>query len=121
MDVSVRRAAEGLASAAGGFTITGDGGRALLRALDDLEDKLTVALGQAETLGRSPRLGTTPAALVYRPFLATIATDDGQGLVPTVHHLLASVARARAAITDALAAYRDGEGSAHAAITGQTW
>jgi hypothetical protein len=74
-------------ASAEGFGISRAGGDALIKALDQLHDEITGHLKEAMRLGQEPPLGTTPAAQIYKPFLATIATDPVQGFIPALKRL----------------------------------
>ncbi|HEX4703772.1 MAG TPA: hypothetical protein VH352_16700 [Pseudonocardiaceae bacterium] len=62
-----------------GFGISENGGKPLINAVDDLKAAVEKALLRSSELSRQPALGTTPAANVYKPFLATVASDPAQG------------------------------------------
>jgi hypothetical protein len=55
-----------------------------MKAIDGLHEQVVNAIARSDVLGQEPPLGATPAAQVYKPFLATIATDPSPG-VPTCH------------------------------------
>jgi hypothetical protein len=75
------------AASADGFGISQAGGDALIKALDQLSGQLDEHLNDADRLVQEPPLGTTPAAQVYKPFLATIASDPVQGFIPALQKL----------------------------------
>ncbi|MCP2169016.1 hypothetical protein [Goodfellowiella coeruleoviolacea] len=103
----VGRAVGGLkAAAAKGFTVSEAGGQALIKAIDNLRGKLDELSGRAAELGQEPALGQTPAARVYRPFLATVATDPDDGLVAALRQLSQDLQDARDAITASMASYQ---------------
>jgi hypothetical protein len=95
-----------VAAANSGFGISENGGQALMHAIDDLSKAVEAALGRALYLGVDPALGTTPAAIVYKPFLATIATDPTQGAIPVLKKLQKDLTNARAAIQKAMQNYQ---------------
>lgn len=67
------------ATTGGGFTISDDGAQTLINSLQEVHDKVTMALAKGYALGQQPQLGGTPAANTYKPFLATIWSDGTQG------------------------------------------
>jgi hypothetical protein len=85
-----------------GFGISENGGQALVHAIDDLSKAVETALSRAAYLGKDPALGTTPAAAVYKPFLATVATDPAQGAIPVLRKLQKELTDARTAIQKAM-------------------
>lgn len=95
------------AATAAGFRISPAGGEALLAAISTMRLALEAALGESAVLGQEPPLGTTPAALVYRPFLATIASDPAQGFIPAVHRLQRDLAQLGDDVHRAMGLYRD--------------
>lgn len=107
----ISRAIDAIAMAAnnGGFGISENGGQALIRAIDDLQSAVEKALGRASVLGQEPALGGTPAATVYKPFLATIATDTAQGAIPALRKLQTDLVNARAAIQKAMQNFQNNE------------
>jgi hypothetical protein len=94
------------AATAAGFTISETGGHALIRAIDDMLDGVLEALGNAERLSREPALGTTPGAEVYKPFLATIATDPVQGFIPVMIKFQHDLEQLRSDVEQAMATYQ---------------
>jgi hypothetical protein len=89
-----------------GFGISENGGQALIHAIDDLSAAVAMALAKALTLGREPALGSTPAAAVYKPFLATVATDPTQGALPVLKKLHEDLQNAHSAIQKAMQNYQ---------------
>ncbi len=59
--------------ASGEVRFTQEAADALTGCLQGLHDKIQDALSQAGRLGQEMPIGDTPAARVYKPFLATIA------------------------------------------------
>jgi hypothetical protein len=104
-------AIDAIATAAnsGGFGISHDGGQALINAIDDLHTAVTVALRKADQLRSEPALGTTPAANVYKPFLATVASDPVQGAIPVFKKLQTDLVNAHAAIQKAMQNFQETE------------
>lgn len=93
-------------ASSGGFGISQDGGQALINAIDELKSAVETALGHSSFLGQEPALGSTPAAGVYKPFLATVATDPVQGAVPALRKLQTDLTNAHAAIQRAMQNYQ---------------
>ena len=89
-----------------GFGISENGGQALIHAIEDLSKAVAGALANASALGQEPALGSTPAASVYKPFLATVATDPAQGAVPVLKKLHTDLQQAQNAIQKAMQNYR---------------
>jgi hypothetical protein len=77
-----------------------------MHAIDALSKAVGTALDRAAFLGQEPALGTTPAANVYKPFLATVATDPAQGAVPVLRKLQKDLTDAHAAIQKATQNYQ---------------
>jgi hypothetical protein len=67
------------ATTGGGFTISDDGANTLTSALNAVLTQVDLAINKGMSLGHQPSLGTTPAANVLKPFLATIWSDSEQG------------------------------------------
>ncbi len=65
-----------------GVTFTEEAADALKSTMRQLQATLREVHADALRLGQELPIGDTPAAKVYKPFLATIATDPDQGLVP---------------------------------------
>ncbi len=98
-----------LAAFSGGFGISENGGQALLNAIDELHTAVTAALRKSRQLERQPPLGTTPAANVYKPFLATVASDPAQGAIPVFKKLQTDLSNAHDAIKKAMQNFQDNE------------
>jgi hypothetical protein len=97
------------AANSGGFGISHDGGKALLNAIDELHTAVTSALRKSIELGHQLPLGTTPAANVYKPFLATVASDPVQGALPAFKKLQTDLINAHAAIQKAMQNFQETE------------
>ena len=93
------------AANSGSFSVTPEAGKALLSAIDDLHTAVDSALGKSAILGAEPALGNTPAAKVYKPFLATVASDPVQGAIPVFRKLKSDLINAHAAIKKAMDNY----------------
>ncbi|MEU4801735.1 hypothetical protein [Actinosynnema sp. NPDC023587] len=102
------------AATAAGFTISREGGAALLAAISTMLAALEQTLADSAVLSQEPPLGTTPAAKVYRPFLATIASDPAQGFFPAVRKLQQDLNQLADDVRRSMGVYRStDDGSAH--------
>jgi hypothetical protein len=110
-----------LNSAAGGFAISESGGLALAKALQDAIDKLRETLRHAGGLSQQRPLGMTPAAIVYKPFLSSIADDPVQGFLPAAQQLITQLESARETILKSIDATMSADSGAaqNIASTGQ--
>jgi hypothetical protein len=121
---------EGISAAVGGiveaanagFTISESGGQPLLNAIQELKAAVEVALRQSSQLEAEPPLGSTPNAKVYKPFIATVASDPTQGAIPVLKKLQTDLNDAHTAIQKSIANSRatDQENAAGVANSG-TW
>ncbi|GAA0631143.1 hypothetical protein GCM10010174_59980 [Kutzneria viridogrisea] len=75
------------ASASGGFSITEEGADPLLKAVAAMKAEVMKHLSDAQHLEQQLPLGQTPGASVYKPFLASVAGDQVQGLAPFLRKL----------------------------------
>jgi hypothetical protein len=94
------------ASVSAGVGVSESGGEALIKAIGQMQRGVAKALQKAEILSQEPPLGTTPAAQVYKPFLASIAADPVQGFVPAAKQLEKDLERMRSDVERAMAAYQ---------------
>ncbi|HEX5494566.1 MAG TPA: hypothetical protein VFX70_08355 [Mycobacteriales bacterium] len=109
-------------AAAEGFAISENGGQPLLNAIQELQEQVRTALSQSHRLEMQPALGATPNATVYKPFLATIASDPTQGAVPVLKKLQEELTSAHSSIQQAMNNYRaTDEGSASNVNSAGTW
>ena len=92
--------------AAGGWAINESGGRALITAAQDLYDELGEILANSRDLGQELPLGTTPAAQVYKPFMATVATDPSQGAFAVLTKLREEALEFKTEVEKAMGAYK---------------
>lgn len=92
-----------------GFAISENGGQPLLHAIHDLQGAVGEALSQSHRLELQPPLGSTPNAQVYKPFLATVASDPSQGAIPVLKKLMIDLDNAETAINKAMSNYRNTE------------
>ncbi|EWC62745.1 hypothetical protein UO65_1939 [Actinokineospora spheciospongiae] len=88
-----------------GFTVSGPGAGALISAVTEMREVVVAALDNAVRFGQEPALGQTPAAQVYKPFMASIATDPVQGFIPFLERLQQDLVDAEAALRKSMAAY----------------
>jgi hypothetical protein len=95
-----------VAASDAGFAISENGGQPLLDAIEDLQKEVRTALGKAFFLETEPPLGTTPNAKVYKPFIATVASDPTQGAIPVLKKLQTDLNQAHAAIKKSMANYQ---------------
>lgn len=111
-DISV--AVGGLVEASNaGFGISENGGQPLLDAIHDLQVQVADALRDSANLEQEPPLGSTPNAKIYKPFIATVASDPTQGAVTVLKRLHDDLDDAYAAIQKSISNYeRADEGSA---------
>jgi len=105
------------AAASAGVGVNESGGQALLKAIDTMHDGVTDALAKADRLAQEPPLGTTPAAQVYKPFLATIATDPVQGFIPAMRKFQEDLVTFRADVEKSMATYEEVDQGARQGIT----
>ncbi|HEX3590872.1 MAG TPA: hypothetical protein VHV74_14670 [Pseudonocardiaceae bacterium] len=114
----ISAAASGIVAAShAGFTISENGARPMLAAIEDLADEVASALGQSNAMEREPSLGSTPNATIYKPFLATVASDPAQGAVPALRKLHVELMNAHAAIRKAMQNYHTVEDANVSAVT----
>jgi hypothetical protein len=104
-------AVDGILTAAnsGSFSVTPQAGQSLISAIEALHTEVDHALAKSQMLEQEPPLGQTPAAKVYKPFLATVATDPAQGAMPVFKKLKSDLVNARAAIEQAMKNYEETE------------
>ncbi len=96
-----------VAAADEGFAISENGGQPLLDAISDLSTEVATALANSSSLEHQPALGSTPNAAVFKPFLATIASDPSQGAIPVLRKLQQDLAAAHQAIQKSIHNYQD--------------
>lgn len=95
--------------AQGGWAINESGGQALISAAQDLYDELGEILASSRDLGQELPLGTTPAAQVYKPFMATVATDPSQGAFAVLTKLREEALEFKGEVEKAMAAYESAD------------
>jgi hypothetical protein len=92
-----------------GFALSENGGQPLIDAIDSLKSEVAEAISKSQRLEAEPPLGTTPNAKVFKPFLATIASDPDQGAIPVMRKLLDDLNRAEAVIKQAMKNYAEAD------------
>ncbi|GGS33850.1 hypothetical protein [Actinokineospora fastidiosa] len=95
-----------------GFTFSGPGAQALRAAVTEMQDKVNYMLTEAVYLSEEPLLGQTPAAQVYKPFMASVATDSTQGFIPFLKSLQEDLASIEASLKASTGAYTEGDQNA---------
>lgn len=100
-----------------GFTVEGPGADAMINAVVEMQRTVYEALDNAELLAQVPALGETPAAQVYKPFMATIATDPAQGFIPFMQRLQQDLADVEASLRKSMTAYQDSDQTGANGIT----
>ena len=95
--------------ASGGWAINESGGRALISAAQELYEELGAILAQTDQLSEELPLGTTPAAQVYKPFMATVASDPAQGAVTVLTKLREEALEFKGEVEKAMAAYESAD------------
>lgn len=100
-----------------GFTVEGPGADAMINAVVEMQDTVTSALENSHLLAQVPPLGETPAAQVYKPFMATIATDPAQGFIPFMLGLQRDLADIEASLRKSMTAYQDTDQTGAGGIT----
>ncbi|QQQ75530.1 hypothetical protein IOD16_31265 [Saccharothrix sp. 6-C] len=102
------------AAVGAGFVVSAKGGAALVEAIDRIVSQSQRHIMTADRLSQEPPLGTTPGAQVYKPFLATIASDPDEGLVPALQKFTTDLALLRDQVLQAMDLYRTtDQGAAH--------
>lgn len=99
------------ASVSGGFSITEEGAAPLLKAVADLRKDVLAHMMKAQHLRQVPPLGQTPAAQVYKPFMASVAGDEVQGLIPYLQKLQTQLDEVEATINKSVSLLRGSDQS----------
>jgi hypothetical protein len=92
-----------------GFAISENGGQPLLHAIEQLEVAVADALRDSIALEAEPALGSTPNAKIYKPFIASVASDHVQGAIPVLKKLHQDLINAHAAVQKAMNNYQNTE------------
>lgn len=103
-----------------GFMISENGGQPLLNAIQELQAEITTALNKSSMLEQQMALGTTPNATVYKPFLATVASDPTQGAISALKKLKTDLQSAHDVIQKAMSSYH-GADQGSASGVNATW
>lgn len=106
----ITTAVDSLVSASkAGFALSENGGQPIISAIHSLKSEVRDALNNAQVLEDQPKLGSTPNAKVYKPFLATIASDPQQGAIAVLKKLQDDLNRAEAVIKQAMRNYDEAD------------
>ncbi|CRK59358.1 hypothetical protein [Alloactinosynnema sp. L-07] len=100
-----------------GFTVSGPGVQVMIDAVVEMLRDVSDALDSADRFAQEPALGQTPAALVYKPFMATIATDPVQGFIPFMKGLQKDLADIEASLRKSMTSYQDSDQTGASGIT----
>ncbi|WP_424188924.1 hypothetical protein ACOBQX_11425 [Actinokineospora sp. G85] len=92
------------AAAAGQFAVNETGGQALIAAIDQLLDWLDMNQFTLRNLEQEPPLGSSNAAQVMKPYMASVATDH-EGFLTQLRALGESLKQARQGIETAMRNY----------------
>lgn len=105
-----------------GFSISESGGQPLLNAIHDLQVEVANALRNATFLEQELPLGATPNANIYKPFIATVASDPSQGAITVLKKLHDDLASASAAIQKSISnSFQTDENAATNIGSSGTW
>ncbi|PPK66677.1 hypothetical protein V5P93_004714 [Actinokineospora auranticolor] len=99
----------------GGFAVNERGGQALLGAIRNLITWIDDNNANWARLAREPKLGSTNAAQVMKPFMVAVANDD-RGFITQMRALRKSLVDAEAAIEAAIANYKEVDGKGVATL-----
>ena len=97
------------AASSGAFTVNETGGKALLAAIRDMAAWVDENLADLNTSRRGLPLGKSNGALLMKPYMQQVFTDD-EGFGTRLKEFRASLVDAEAAITEAMKHYRATEG-----------
>lgn len=104
------------ASQSGGFSLSENGGQPLLNAIHELQVEVATALRRSSDMERQLPLGATPNATVYKPFIATVASDPTQGSIPVLKKLQTDLENAYKAIQKSISNLQETDQSSGANI-----
>lgn len=99
-----------------GFAVSENGGQPIINAIQSLKAEVETALSKSQMLESEPHLGTTPNAKVFKPFLATIASDPQQGAIAVLKKLQDDLTRAEGVIKQAMKNYDEADMSSAANV-----
>lgn len=105
------------AATAAGFTISAKGGEALIQAIERMVQQADRLSLDIDRLSLEPPLGTTPAAQVYKPFLATVASDPDQGFKVAMERFVADLVQLKTQVAQAMGHYRTTDQDAGDGVT----
>jgi hypothetical protein len=71
----------------GTLHMTQDAADKLVNGMKGLQATLNRVVAKADLVSREPLIGDTEKCQVYRPFLASVATDPNQGLLPQIYRM----------------------------------
>jgi multidrug resistance efflux pump len=100
-----------------GFTVSDEGGQALINAIKTLDSELAGYQKTVNYLSAELPIGTSPGGQLYKPFLASIASDPREGLGQALAILRQELAAAEAAITRSMASYQASDHGSAQGIT----
>lgn len=105
------------AATTGGFTVNEEAGKDLQAAITRLKGVIREGTNNLSRLPHEPiPMGSSPAAMVSKTFIPTIATDPAQGAIPAFEQMLKDLDDAYVTIGRSIAAYRQNEQSNVAGI-----
>jgi hypothetical protein len=114
----ITQAVDSLVSASKqGFELSEAGGQPLVNAIESLKAEVETALGRSQVLEAQPQLGSTPNAKVFKPFLATVASDPHQGAIGVLKQLLQDLGRAEGVIKQAMKNYDEADANSATNVT----
>lgn len=99
-------------AAAGKIAISETGGEALRQAVGNMAKWVDDNANDLERLADEPQLGSSQGAVVMKPYVASVASDD-QGFIPMLMKFRESLEKIDQGIIDAMKNYRimDQDGS----------
>lgn len=71
----------------GTLKMTQEAADKLVNGMEELQATLVRVVAEKQTISTEPLIGDTEKCRVYRPFLASIATDPDQGLLPQIEKM----------------------------------
>ncbi|SMD23789.1 hypothetical protein [Kibdelosporangium aridum] len=103
------------AAAAGGFEVNETGGKALLKAIEKMQDWVNGQVLDLRQLAQQLPLGQSNGAKVMKPYLQQVASDS-QGFLTQLTQFNDSLAKAAEGINTAMAKYKETEAAKSAAF-----
>ncbi|EWC58568.1 hypothetical protein UO65_6169 [Actinokineospora spheciospongiae] len=104
------------AAAAGQFAVNQHGGDAMLAAIRKMADWIADNRGRWFVLTQEPKLGSSNAAKVMKPYVQQVAVDP-EGFLTQLDALAKSLSQAEAAIKQAMDNYREVDENAASRLT----